>query len=61
MFVQKTITIRYDQNEFLKTHKSINLSGCVQETIDNIIKEKERTHSSILSISKEFPTKEIFK
>ena len=35
----KVISIREDQDEWLQTHKSINLSGLVQEKLDEIIRK----------------------
>ena len=39
----KVISIREDQDDWLQEHKSINLSGLVQEKLDELIeKEKEK-------------------
>lgn len=37
--VRKNITIRKDQNEWLKRHHELNLSGLVQNLIDTIREE----------------------
>ena len=36
----KVISIREEQDEWLQKHKSINLSGFVQEKLEELIKEK---------------------
>lgn len=39
----KVISIREEQNEWLQKHRSINLSGFIQEKLDELIeKEKEK-------------------
>jgi len=36
-FVKRTITIREDQDAWLKAHPEINLSGHIQRWLDNLI------------------------
>ena len=40
--VKKSITIRDDQNEWLKIHTDINFSGFVQEKLDILIRKLKR-------------------
>ena len=35
----KFVSIREDQDKWLKEHKSVNFSGFVQEKLDELIKE----------------------
>lgn len=39
-FVRKAITIRMDQEEFLKNHRELRLSGIVQDALDLVIKRE---------------------
>lgn len=38
----KFVTIREDQNEWLKEHRSINFSGFVQEKLDELMKKEDK-------------------
>lgn len=40
--VTKTVTIEAEQAEWLEEHQSINLSGLVQEKIDEVIEAREQ-------------------
>jgi len=38
----KVVSIREEQDRWLKEHKSINFSGFVQEKLDELIEKEER-------------------
>lgn len=41
MMSKKCVSIRPDQVEWIKTQKSLNVSGLLQEAIDRLITESE--------------------
>lgn len=42
-FIKKTLTIREDQENWLKKNTSVNVSGFLQERLDKLIEEKVNT------------------
>jgi len=42
VFVKKTVTIRQDQDVWIKKHPEINLSGQIQHWLDNLIDAYEQ-------------------
>ena len=39
-YVRKAVTIRTDQEQFLRNHRELRLSGIVQEALDSVIRRE---------------------